>query len=255
MKKRNQKNKMTTEMVGRVFGGLTVVAAAGKNKYGKLTWECLCSYCNNTTIKVGTYLRSKNVRSCGCRAKNAFVDHTGTSVNSLKLLEYIEQNKYGCFMYKIQCRCGTVFKAEGNDILSGKIKSCGCARIVAAQSKARPREESIFLALYRDYKVKARQRQYTFTLTETEFRTLVFDNCYYCGSAPANIKKLKSWPDTFIKYNGVDRRDNKLGYSIDNCVTACYTCNQAKHRMSENVFLQWIQTIAKFQAAKETNQW
>jgi hypothetical protein len=59
-------------MLGKVFGRLTVIAAAdsqpeGKNKPKARRWVCSCS-CGKTVTKFGTKLRStlQPVRSCGC---------------------------------------------------------------------------------------------------------------------------------------------------------------------------------------------
>lgn len=49
-----------------------------------------------------------------------------------------------------------------------------------------------------------------------------------------------------VKYNGVDRKDNSIGYTIDNCVTACKLCNYAKKAMSYDNFIDWLDRITKF---------
>lgn len=35
------------------------------------------------------------------------------------------------------------------------------------------------------------------------------------------------------EYNGVDRLDNALGYTRENCVPACRPCNAAKNAISK----------------------
>lgn len=54
-------------MIGLRFNRLLVVASAGKNKHGKLQWECVCD-CGNKTITLGVYLRNGDTKSCGCLA-------------------------------------------------------------------------------------------------------------------------------------------------------------------------------------------
>jgi hypothetical protein len=58
------------DMVGKVFGRLTVIEYAGitrnpKTKHTSRTWKCKCS-CGNITIKTTAGLRSGNINSCGC---------------------------------------------------------------------------------------------------------------------------------------------------------------------------------------------
>lgn len=45
--------------------------------------------------------------------------------------------------------------------------------------------------------------------------------------------------------NGIDRVDNNKGYTLNNCVPCCKTCNQAKHRLSQEYFIEWVEKIYK----------
>lgn len=56
------------DLVGQVFGELTVVSHAGvsSNKRPKHQWLCQCS-CGNQHVTVGENLRNGNSKSCGCR--------------------------------------------------------------------------------------------------------------------------------------------------------------------------------------------
>ncbi|MGJ4945153.1 HNH endonuclease signature motif containing protein [Bradyrhizobium sp. HKCCYLS1011] len=40
--------------------------------------------------------------------------------------------------------------------------------------------------------------------------------------------------------NGIDRKDNGQGYTIENCVPCCSVCNHAKHTMGYEQFIMWI---------------
>lgn len=52
-------------MLGSVFGRLTVVAEAAERHHRKVRWECLC-VCGNKTTVLGTSLRCGETASCGC---------------------------------------------------------------------------------------------------------------------------------------------------------------------------------------------
>jgi hypothetical protein len=52
-------------LIGQVFGKLTVVADAGANSRRQSLWECLCS-CGNKSVVQGYSLVSGNTKSCGC---------------------------------------------------------------------------------------------------------------------------------------------------------------------------------------------
>ena len=46
-------------------------------------------------------------------------------------------------------------------------------------------------------------------------------------------------------YNGIDRKDNNIGYIIENCVSCCGICNRMKMDMSYDDFLNHIRLIYK----------
>lgn len=56
------------QLVGQVFGRLTVMSEAGSNRHGKAMWQCTCS-CGKSKTTTGALLQSGRVRSCGCIRK------------------------------------------------------------------------------------------------------------------------------------------------------------------------------------------
>lgn len=53
------------DLVGQVFGKLTVIEYGGKNKHNHTMWKCVCE-CGNTSVTEANSLRSGNTKSCGC---------------------------------------------------------------------------------------------------------------------------------------------------------------------------------------------
>ena len=53
------------EMIEKKFEKLLVVKESGKDKRGKLLYECKCD-CSNISIVLGEHLRSGHSKSCGC---------------------------------------------------------------------------------------------------------------------------------------------------------------------------------------------
>jgi len=53
------------DMIGQVFDKLTVIEEHSKTRSGHTRYVCSCS-CGNTTNVLGTHLRQKVTRSCGC---------------------------------------------------------------------------------------------------------------------------------------------------------------------------------------------
>lgn len=77
---------MGIDMVGEVYGRLTVVRKNGKNKGGNILWLCLCD-CGDYSTIVGYSLRRGLTKSCGCLAKevarNRMIKH-GQSIERTK---------------------------------------------------------------------------------------------------------------------------------------------------------------------------
>ena len=65
------------DRTGQVFGKLTVLECAGRNKLKKVIWSCLCA-CGNKTIVVSGSLVTGNTLSCGCGVKEAITKHGGS---------------------------------------------------------------------------------------------------------------------------------------------------------------------------------
>ena len=155
--------------------------------------------------------------------------------------------------YKVKCDCGKEKKMRSDAF--PKVISCGCYRtelsiinskvnIKKAQEAVRlPKGEASFNSLLSSYKMGANERDYSFELTKEEFRKLTKQDCYFCGDKPSKeYGDIHGYNGSYI-YNGVDRLDNSLGYSIDNCVTSCTVCNLMKRTLGEQEFYMHIQKI------------
>lgn len=101
------------------------------------------------------------------------------------------------------------------------------AKILEKNSKWRQTVNGRLLS----YKVSAIKRKILWELTFIEFESFWQVPCYYCGSAIDTI--------------GIDRKDNKLGYSINNCVSCCSKCNRMKMNLTINQFYSQINKIWK----------
>lgn len=57
------------DRTGQVFGKLTVVEQAGRDKLKKVLWRCKCE-CGNETVVISGSLVTGNTTSCGCAIPN-----------------------------------------------------------------------------------------------------------------------------------------------------------------------------------------
>jgi len=119
-----------------------------------------------------------------------------------------------------------------------------CARIKNAKSIKKIRKENpekakeqskkdkqTISGKYREYKDGAKKRNITFNLTKNDFETFWQKPCHYCD-APINTI-------------GIDRKDNSIGYTLDNCLSCCTTCNRGKRESTYEEFIEYCKRMAR----------
>lgn len=79
------------------------------------------------------------------------------------------------------------------------------------------------------YRYSAKKRGYPFLLTKDQFDTVISSPCHYCKTPNAM---------------GVDRKDNSLGYSVENSLPCCGVCNKMKMCTDYELFIEHIRRIA-----------
>lgn len=140
-----------------------------------------------------------------------------------------------------RCDCGREHIVMGKCLRRGDTKSCGCLKMERIRTIARklPSGESAFNQIFINYKRQARLRNLDFTLSREQFQKLTKCVCYYCGQEPAQThqggpsKRLNG----SYTYNGIDRKDNDTGYTNENSVSCCGTCNFMKKTLSTESFV------------------
>lgn len=133
-----------------------------------------------------------------------------------------------------KCDCGNTRIVRQTRLKLGKVSMCAaCARSDAAKRGGDTRrkfteDEVRIRNKVSEYKQGAKRRKLAFKLSYHDFAHIVSNPCRYCGE---NVS------------GGVDRLDNKLGYTIENSVPCCDKCNYAKREMSEAEFLDLVEKI------------
>ncbi len=77
---------------------------------------------------------------------------------------------------------------------------------------------------YNTYKSGAERRGLEFSLTFEDFILFWEKPCFYCGEKIEGI--------------GIDRKNNSIGYTNENCIVCCKICNFMKHNLDENLFIK-----------------
>lgn len=149
-----------------------------------------------------------------------------------------KRSKSGGILWQCICDCGKTTFSLTYHLFSGASSSCGCNR------RSKNPELSFKKDMFQDYKDAARVRKYSFNLTFEEFLNLIQQNCYYCDKLPS-LRKMNRGCFHQALVNGIDRVDNTIGYTKENCVPCCEMCNKMKMKYSVIEFGNQIQKIYK----------
>lgn len=113
------------------FERLLVVKRTNERHRGSVVWECLCD-CGNTKLAPLSGLRSGQIKSCGCYAKERLSeihskDLTGMRSGRLVALKpSTERTKGKNIIWECLCDCGNTSLVSSGALLSRGTRSCGC---------------------------------------------------------------------------------------------------------------------------------
>lgn len=171
----------------------------------------------------------------------------GKQYGKITAIRPTTQRAHRSIVWDCICECGITLVLPESKLWDGKYgtQSCGCSRRKAFKYSRG------FTRVYAQYKASAKKRRHEFTLSKAQFMVLTQNECFYCGTEPQQISIDPRIHDpehqrqhTF-RYNGIDRVDNTVGYSISNCVSCCRICNIMKNNLTLSEFYSQIKKIAE----------
>ncbi len=171
-----------------------------------------------------------------------FIDVTGKRFGKLLALKRIP-NRGQKVRWLCQCDCGNKTELDSWD-LRKKVKSCGC--LLRLQ-----KGESFFNLFLYNYKYDAKKRGYVWELSKEKFREFIQQNCFYCGDTPKLRYRTTPYLNGGALFNGIDRIDNNKGYTEDNIVPCCGTCNKAKFKKTTSEFRIWVRRLYHYWGNKD----
>lgn len=117
------------DLTGQRFGKLTVVKrvenkiVSNSNQYAQ--WLCKCD-CGNEIVATGVYLRTGNIKSCGCsKFYPTYIDLTGQKFGEWTVLKRSDLKTPGKTWWTCKCSCGVVKDVDAALLKNGRSKSCG----------------------------------------------------------------------------------------------------------------------------------
>lgn len=180
---------------------------------------------------------------------------TGQKFNRLLVISEYGMKSCRTF-YNCLSDCGKTVVVAGSKLPNNHTKSCGClateTRSKNGKQQALPSGMAQRNRVLDNYKRNARVKGLVWELPKEQAFELFSTNCFYCGRPPATLASNTRMNGQFI-YNGIDRKDNKLGYMPDNVVACCLECNDKKRDTNIYEFLNWIRSIYKNLNLEELN--
>jgi len=214
-------------------------------------WLCHCDCGVEKIINAKDF---KTVRSCGCLIREIKRGLTGQRFGRLVVIEQ-KGNVHGSSLWLVRCDCGKEKLLRGGNLINGGTTSCGCLKAehdsLYGKKWALPPGVSSRNRILDAYKRGASRRGLCWKLPDNTFDTLISQSCHYCGSAPSQEEyrspesfRYSDTPNAKFLYNGIDRVNNKEGYTVENIVPCCSTCNKMKGTMNEEEFRIHLKKLA-----------
>jgi hypothetical protein len=176
-----------------------------------------------------------------CKTNNKNLSIIGTTIGNYNIIDFKERIGHKLF-YIVKCLKCEKISTKRKDCLY-KAKTClECKSNGIIPTINAPRN-----VLMSHYKQGAKGRNLEFLLTDKEFDSLIFSNCYYCGTEPSIYQsdlRYNKTNETF-KRNGIDRKDSLIGYTLENSVACCAMCNKMKMEYPKDKWLSQINKIYK----------
>lgn len=167
----------------------------------------------------------------------------GQKFGRLLCLERIRDQKKQTTYYKCICDCGAEITTSHANLKSGGSVSCGCKQ--KEDLIKRSKKESGYAVLtniLNSYRQNAKVANREFLLSREEFEKLILSPCKYCGDTQSITT---TGVNGELKHNGIDRVNSSIGYTVENSVACCSTCNYAKSDRSLEDFYSWMKIISK----------
>lgn len=231
------------------FGKLLVVSFSHVDKNRNSRWNCQCD-CGNVVKVAGSSLR-KNTRSCGCiqketTSKRFLIDLTGKRFGRLIVINRSSKsNKKKDVMWECNCDCGETLPVLSRSLIHGRTNSCGCYHhdVVSLE----PYQHLYHSIQRRTYTDKKGNKKCKLTFDEFLEYTKI-NNCHYCNS---DVIWLKHGTGRGHVYN-IDRKDNDVPYTKDNCVVCCGQCNYLKRSLPYDRFYMLMKPIREFNIRRQS---
>lgn len=134
--------------------------------------------------------------------------------------------------YKCLCICGQYTEVSANNLVTGKVVSCGCA--LKGCNRQRP-FQWLYTRLMTTEQVGVRGTDISY---EDFIGYTDIKKCHYCD-VDITWTEYSANKGKFCGGVNLDRKDSNRGYFKDNCVVCCKRCNRGKSDLF--TYDEWVE--------------
>ncbi len=238
--------KRSVDYTGLRHGMVTVLGYVGN-----MLWAYQCN-CGNLKTTTAGHLKRGRIQSCGCADK---IDRTNLRYGRLVCIKYLGNRRWLC-----RCDCGIEKSINSVHLVDGHTQSCGCLN----------KELTIQRNKSQENRLRTQKEKTTHGMSHsTEFRIWanMLDRCHrpnnksFKDYGGRGITICDSWSNSFEAFyqdmgqrpssnHSLDRIDNSLGYSLENCRWAT-RLEQANNKRNNRMIIFGDKTLSLAHWARE----
>jgi len=203
--------------IGEKYGHLTALSLIRDENKSRLHYLCICT-CGKEVVRTEEALRTTK-HGCGCFETNKRMIREETIKCNRCQIEK-DLSEYTIGKHKRTYKNGSTREVPYHK------KLCKSCVITTLKEKIDSKVEYKYLTI----KSGCITRRISLEMTLEEFKNYWDMPCHYCNGPR--------------RTHGLDRKDSKGPYSIENCVPCCSDCNYMKNTMSYEKFIDKLRNIA-----------
>jgi hypothetical protein len=168
---------------------------------------------------------------------NPVTDIAGRRFGRLTVIKLVGSIK-GRAAWLCQCDCGNEVTYVGTKLLEKRkpTTSCGCYQ---GGHKIKNYPDPLYY-IVDEYKKSAKDRSKEWDISHEYAAALMRSPCHYCGTLKSRYSKKFG-----LEFNGIDRKDNAIGYTAGNVVPCCTECNYFKRSIGYTEFIDRVLRISR----------
>lgn len=118
-----------TDLTGQVFGDLTVRRIAGRNRKGRVLWQCECQCGNSIELTYQQLIQRKNL-NCGCRklvySHDGYLNLIGQRFGAVTVIGPTAKRNNRSIVWECRCDCGNTIYLSTFNLKENPNRRCRC---------------------------------------------------------------------------------------------------------------------------------